>query len=90
MELVKCAWSAAADLLTTLGGYGPTHMELRVNGGEALGGPGGASVPVFGIGRASISSRPDQAILEGVERELRRSTGERVFEPLDSSGPEDV
>jgi hypothetical protein len=85
-ELINSAWTTASKILAELGGYGPTHMELQIQGGAALiGAPQGNPMPRIQIGRGPLESAPDEALFSSVERELRRSTGEFVYEPAGNS-----
>jgi hypothetical protein len=65
-----------------LGGYGPTHIELEIQGEEALiGAPSGNPMPRIRLGRGPLEGLPEDKMFGGVERELRRATGEVVYEP---------
>ncbi len=79
-DSMKDAWLAAGELLAALGGYGPTHMELRIEGGGALLGPKGAPMPRIRMGRGPLEAAPEERVFDGLERELRRATGEKVYE----------
>lgn len=89
-ELINGAWTTASRVLEKLGGYGPHHMELQIQGEDALiGGPKGNPMPRIQIGRGPVESPPDEAQFSSVERELRRATGEVVYElPRESADSE--
>jgi Putative DNA-binding domain len=83
-ELINIAWTTASKILAELGGYGPTHMELQIHGGAVLiGAPQGNPMPRIQIGRGPLEFAPDERLFSSVERELRRSTGEFVYEPAE-------
>jgi hypothetical protein len=77
---IKPAWIAAWELVDALGGYGPTYMELRVEGGQALKAVGGGQLATLSLGRGPLDTRPDDDQFASMERELRRWTGEAVYE----------
>jgi hypothetical protein len=79
-ELVTSAWMAASELLTKVGGSGPIHMEMRIDGGKALLGLTGEPLPQIQMGRGPIEGPPEDDDWASVKRELRRATGEQVYE----------
>ncbi|HET8566647.1 MAG TPA: hypothetical protein VFL77_09265 [Solirubrobacterales bacterium] len=82
-ELIGPAWRTAIQLLASLGGYGPAYAQLRVEGNQALLGRFGRPMDVISLGRGPSEGPPTDASLEGIERELRRATGEASYEPED-------
>ena len=80
-ELINAAWTTAGHILGELGGYGPTHMELQVQGEDALiGGPRGNPMPRIRVGRGPLEAPLGEEMFASVERELRRASGEAVYE----------
>lgn len=79
-EQIKDAWIAASESLAALGGFGPTHMEIRIEGGTALLGPRGKPMPRIKMGRGPLEAPPGEEMFASVERELRRAVGEVVYE----------
>jgi hypothetical protein len=81
-ELINGAWRTAGHILEELGGYGPTHMEVQIQGEDALiGGPKGNPMPRVQMGRGPLDEMPGEKQFASVERELRRASGEGVYEP---------
>jgi hypothetical protein len=81
-NLIEPSWRTAGALLEALGGFGPVQMELQVQGnGRLPGAPVGDPPPRMRLGRGPYSSPPEERMLRGVERELRRAVGEPVYEP---------
>lgn len=80
-ELVNSSWVTASQVLTALGGYGPTQMELQIEGnGRLSGAPTGNPMPRIQVGRGPVEFPPSKASFSSVERELRRAVGEMVYE----------
>lgn len=77
---VTNAWIAAWELVEALGGFGPTHMELRIEGAGAMLGRGRHPLSLITMGRDLVDSPPDEEMFASVERELRRATGEAAYE----------
>lgn len=86
-ELIGPAWRAAHRLVSELGGYGPTHTEIRVDGGRSLLGREGRPLGAIRVGRGPLEAAPTPQQLAGIERELRRACGQSVYE--DPIGTED-
>ena len=81
-EMIEPAWHTALELLNSLGGYGPTYTEMRIEGGSSLYGPGDSKLPRIMMGRGPMDGMPSSEVMASVERELRRACGEHVYENL--------
>jgi hypothetical protein len=77
---IKDAWLTGSDLLQALAGYGPTYMELRVEGATGFRIRGEEQLPLLSLSRGPLDEPPGRAELASVERELRRARGETVYE----------
>ncbi|HTR74178.1 MAG TPA: ATP-binding protein [Solirubrobacterales bacterium] len=79
--LIAPAWQAASDLVAAVGGYGPAFSEIRVEGRRTLRGRDGKPIREIRMNRGPHDLALDQKLISSVERELRRSVGQFVYEP---------
>jgi hypothetical protein len=82
---LKNSWLAAWELVQALGGYGPTYTAIRLDGGEAMTGTFDEPLVGVNIGRTLEAGPPMDDVFESLERELRRTTGEMVYEEPDEA-----
>jgi len=84
---IRDAWNAASELLDALGGYGPTHMALRLD--TAL--PSKVSERrQVKVARGPLEDPASDELLSSVERELRRAFGDAAYEVPDDLPAQDA
>ena len=85
---LRSAWAFADEVLGILKPRGPRYLNVLVAGGAFPENP--ADPPIHQIGlspewpvisRAPLNPAVDDTVLASIERELRRATGEMVYEP---------
>jgi hypothetical protein len=84
---VSQAWTAAEDLLIALGAQGARYLQLAVAGGSFRANPEVVlrdgrpqEVPPTVVGRGPLAPGVERTVLDSIERELRRATGEMAYE----------
>ncbi len=84
-DAVRAAWAAAESILAALAPQGPHYLQLAVAGGKFP--PNGSTSPRIYetppptvVGRGPLAPGVDDTVLSGIERELRRATGEMADE----------
>jgi hypothetical protein len=88
---VAAAWAVAEDLLVALGAQGSRYLQLAVAGASFRPNPNPQMVmnvptaalhpiPPTVVGRGPLSPGVNRTILDSIERELRRATGEMAYE----------
>jgi hypothetical protein len=85
--LIQPAWSAAAALVERLGGFGPTHTQILVEGKAALSGRDGSPMGVIGLERGPTEMTASSSEFASVYRELRRATGLPIYESDEAAEP---
>lgn len=68
-------WSAVSRIASTLGCYGPAALHIEVQA------PTGSGASMASVRRWTTVSSPGDGEVDGVMRELARSTGSWAFEP---------
>lgn len=78
--LVTPAWRAAATLVEHLGGFGPSYSQILVDGKDALRGRDGGPLGITRLNRGPTETTASEDELRSVYRELRRATGQTIYE----------
>lgn len=94
-DILRPAWSTAAEIVPLIGGFGSGHLVVEI-AGEATLAPGRDDWVPEQIDSSTVIQRalpaldPDEIVIEGIQRELMRAVGYRVWEPEPEAGSEPV
>lgn len=91
---VREAWTAAQAILGLLAPQGPRYLQLAVAGGQFPGNPVSVESGVYErpptvAGRGPLPAGVHTSVLDSMERELRRATGEMAHEPNDAQSADE-